>query len=87
AISNPRNAPYLARVGETIARARKGELALVSVVTVPEQTPLEEAHRFEGPALELLRKVRKGLSGEVNVRGVIYYAHSVYRGILSAIKI
>ncbi len=86
AISNPKNALYLARVGEIITRAKKGELALVSVVTVPEQTPLEEAHRFAGPALELLRKVREGLSGEVNVRGVLYYAHSVYRGIMSAIK-
>ncbi|USS40067.1 amino acid permease [Thermococcus aggregans] len=86
AISNPKNAQYLAKVGETIARAKNGELALVSVVTVPKQTPLEEAHRFAGPALELLKEVREGLSGDVNVRGVVYYAHSVYRGILSAIR-
>jgi len=86
AVSNPKNAQYLARVGETIARAKNGELALVSVVTVPEQTPLDEAPRFAGPALELLRKVREGLKGDVNVRGVVYYAHSVYRGILSAIR-
>lgn len=86
AVSNPRTAPYIARVGETIAEAKRGELAIVSVVTVPEQTPLEEAHRFSGPAFELIKEVKESLRGTVNTRGVVYYAHSVYRGIMSAVR-
>ncbi|ASJ02337.1 amino acid transporter [Thermococcus profundus] len=86
AVSNPKTAPYIAKIGETIAEAKNGELAIVTVVTVPEQTPLEEARRFAGPAFELIREVKASLSGKVNIRGVVYYAHSVYRGIMSAIR-
>ncbi|WP_240910548.1 amino acid permease [Thermococcus sp. GR6] len=86
AVSNPKNAKVLTKYAERIAEEVNGELLIVSVVTVPEQTPLEEARQFADEAIAVVRKARSYTSGRVKVEGLIYYAHSVYRGIMSAVR-
>ncbi len=86
AVSNPNNARILTKYGERIAENANGDLLIVSVVTVPEQTPLQEARRFAGEAIELIRLAKSYTSGRVKVEGIVYYSHSVYRGIMSAVR-
>ncbi|AFL96093.1 amino acid transporter [Thermococcus cleftensis] len=86
AVSNERTAPVLVRYAERIAKQVNGELFVISVVTVPEQTPLEEARQFADGARKVLRVARESVSGDVRVEGIIYYSHSVYRGIMSAVR-
>ena len=86
AVSNVKTAPVLVRYAERIAKQVNGELFMVSVVAVPEQTPLEEARQFADEAREVLRIAKENVSGDVRVEGIIYYSHSVYRGIMSAVR-
>ncbi|ASJ09331.1 amino acid transporter [Thermococcus siculi] len=86
AVANRKNAAVLTRYAEAMAERIGGELLIVSVVTVPEQTPLEEARRFAGEAVEVIREAKAHTSGKVGVEGIVYYSHSVYRGIMSAVR-
>ena len=86
AVSNKENAGVLTKYAEAIAERVGGELLIVSVVTVPEQTPLEEARHFANEAIEAIKEARAHTSGRVGVEGIIYYSHSVYRGIMSAVR-
>ena len=85
-VSNPRNAKILTKYAEKIAEAKNDELVIVSVVTVPEQTPLEEAKRFASENIKVIKEAKSQLKGKEKVEGIIYYAHSVFRGILSAVR-
>lgn len=85
AIANPKNAENIVGYAEKVAEYKGGELILLNVVTVPEQTPIEEAKRFEPEALKLIRSVKDKLKIK-NVEGAVYYAHNLVRGILSAVR-
>lgn len=54
-IANPQTASRLVGVASAIARRHDGELLLVSVATVPVQTPLDEGERYVGDRRALLR--------------------------------
>ncbi len=45
-IANPESAPQLMRTATDIARDRNGEILVMSIVTVPQQTPLSEGRKF-----------------------------------------
>ncbi|ASJ04698.1 amino acid permease [Thermococcus barossii] len=86
AVSNQKNAEILTKYAGKIAERINGELLIVSVVTVPEQTPLEEARQFADEAVQTIRLAKSYAPSGVKTEGIVYYAHSVYRGILSAVR-
>lgn len=85
-INNPENAEVLTQYAEKICRARNGEMVLMSVVTVPDQIPLEEARKFVSEKHDLIKRVRRMINHDQPIHSIIRYSRSVARGIISSVK-
>ncbi len=83
-VANPVMASKLARFAETIARSRGGEVILLNVVTVPEQTPLSAGTKYVKAAKEFLKQVMEEL--RVPSGGVIKIGHRNAEAILNAVE-
>lgn len=80
-IANPENAKQLVRVASRIARRREGELHLTAVETVPDQTPLEEGHRYIEDEEEELERAMEFVPEDVPAHWSVTIGHDVGRSI------
>ena len=80
-IANPENAQQLVRVASRIARHRGGELHLTSVVTVPDQTPLDEGRRYVDDESELLEQAMEYVPEDVPAHWSVTIGHDIGRNI------
>ena len=85
-ISNPKNVPQLMRTAVDLASDQDGEILVMSVVTVPQQTPLDEGREFVDEQREILETAMAYAEDEdVPVSGTIRIGHDVAKAILTTI--
>ncbi len=82
-VKNLNNMDELVHAGIDLARKNDGEVLVLSVLAMPEQTPLEEGYDFIEENEELISRAVKYSTEEVPVRGVVSIGHSVSRGIIN----
>ncbi len=82
-VANPVMAEKMAKFAERIAKSRGGEVILLNVVTVPEQTPLSAGMKYVKSAKEFLRQVMEKI--EVSSGGIIKVGHRSAEAILNAV--
>ncbi len=85
-VANVNNASTLVRYGEKMADLKKGGINLISIVALPEQTPMKEAERFSKGKRELLKKSQNMLKKEVPVNSILRVGRNVARAITSSAK-
>jgi len=86
-VANPRSVDQLMRTAIDLARDRDGEIVVMTVVTVPQQTPLEEGRAFVDQERAVLDEaMRIGEDAGVPVSGTIRIGHEVSTAILNAIE-
>jgi amino acid transporter/nucleotide-binding universal stress UspA family protein len=86
-IANPESAESLLLSAIDIARDMNAEIHVVSVVTVPQQTPLEEGRAFvddERAVLEEAMEVAE--DADVPVRGTVKIGHDIAPAILNTVE-
>ncbi|AEA46539.1 amino acid permease [Archaeoglobus veneficus] len=83
-VANPVVAEKLAKFAEIIAKERDGEVVLLNVVILPEQTPLSAATRYAETAKEFLKNVIKSL--DIPAGGIVKIGHRNAEAILNAIE-
>ncbi|AEN06723.1 UspA domain-containing protein [halophilic archaeon DL31] len=85
-IANPRNVAQLMRTATTLAADNDGEVLVMSVVTVPEQTPLSRGHeRTDQRRGVLNRAITIAEENDVSVSGTIRIGHNAADAILNTI--
>lgn len=85
-IANPRNAPQLMRTATTLAAENDGEVLVMSVVTVPDQTPLSRGRERADEKREVLdRAMELAEEMDVPVSGTIRIGHHAADAILNTI--
>ncbi len=85
-VANPDNVETLMRTALDLARDRDGEVLVMSVVTVPQQTPLSEGRQFIQEEREVLdQALAIGNESEVPVSGTIRIGHSVSQAIINTV--
>ncbi|MDY7081957.1 MAG: universal stress protein, partial [Halobacteria archaeon] len=85
-IANPNSVEQLMRTAIDIANERNAEIEVMSVVTVPEQTPLSEGRKFVGSEREVLDKaIEFAGDSDVPVHGTIRIGHDVAKAILNTV--
>ncbi|QLG63959.1 amino acid permease [Halorarum salinum] len=86
-LANPESADQLIRTAIDLARENDGEIVVMSVVTVPQQTPLSEGRRFVEDEREVLdRAMEIGEEANVPIGGTIRIGHDVAQAILNTIE-
>ncbi|WP_158055998.1 amino acid permease [Halorussus halophilus] len=88
-VANPETVEQLMRTAVDIAADNDGEILVMSVVTVPEQTPLEEARQFVGEeraAIDRAMDVAEEVDSDVPVNGMVRIGHDASHGILNTIR-
>jgi nucleotide-binding universal stress UspA family protein len=87
-VANPERARDLIQLGSAIARRREGEILLLHVITVPEQTPLAVGRGYVQRARErvLDRAVEIAEEFEVPVSSTIRISHQPARAILHEVE-
>ncbi|GAA0464747.1 amino acid permease (plasmid) [Halococcus dombrowskii] len=86
-VANPESAEPLMLSAIDIARDMDAEIHVVSVVTVPQQTPLDEGREFVGDERETLKEAMSIAEGaDVPVRGTIRIGHDVAPAILNTVE-
>lgn len=92
AVGNPEYAEQLARTAVDIARARNGEIHVVSVVHKPPESPFalfsDETIKteFAGDRREILDRAVETATGDVPVRGRVVVGTDVARTLISAVE-
>jgi len=85
-VANPANVEQLMRTAIDVARDRDAEILVMSVVTVPQQTPLSEGRAFVGRQREVLDEAMAfAADAEVPVSGTVRIGHDVSRAILNTV--
>ncbi|OKY77107.1 MAG: Nucleotide-binding protein UspA family [Candidatus Methanohalarchaeum thermophilum] len=80
-IANPIHTERLSKIGERIAKEKNGEVIVTTIVTVPEQTPLDEGHRYiSKEQKEILKEVDEYIE-DVPVRKITAVGHDVGKSI------
>jgi amino acid transporter/nucleotide-binding universal stress UspA family protein len=85
-IANPDSVEQLMTTALDIAKSKNAEIRVMSVVTVPQQTPLEEGREFVDDQREVLNEAIAFSNEEepdVPVSGTIRIGHSVSKAILN----
>ncbi len=82
-IANPEYADKLIRLASLIAKEREGEIILLNVITIPDQTPPSGAMRYVETAKEFLSKLIRGM--EIPAGGMIKIGHSASEAILNTV--
>jgi len=85
-IANPAVARKLLAFARVIARARNGEIILLSVIKLPEQTPLSAGRRYVAKQKELLEELINFEVSDIPVGGVLKIAHSIPEAILNTVE-
>ncbi|MFB6171052.1 MAG: amino acid permease, partial [Haloarculaceae archaeon] len=86
-VANPASVEQLMRTAIDIARDRDADIEVVSVVTVPQQTPLSEGRQFVESERETLDKAMSfAEDADVPVSGKIRIGHDVGQAILNTIE-
>ncbi len=86
-IANPESAEPLMLTAIDVARDMDAEIHVISVVTVPQQTPLDEGRRFvENERTVLEEAMTLADDTDVPVRGTIRIGHDVAPAILNTIE-
>jgi len=85
-VANPETVDQLMRTAIDLARENDGEIVVMSVVTVPQQTPLSEGRQFVDEEREVLdRAIEIGEDADVPVSGTVRIGHDVSQAILNTI--
>jgi nucleotide-binding universal stress UspA family protein len=85
-IANPANVDQLMRTACTLAADNDGEVLVVSVVTVPNQTPLNEGRQFADQKRAVLdRAIEFAEERDVHVSGTIRISHDTAHAILNTV--
>lgn len=85
-IANPESAPQLMQTAVSLANDRDGEILVMSAVTVPQQTPLDQGRQFIDDERETLTEAMQiAEDADVPVSGTIRIGHSVSEAILNTI--
>ncbi len=85
-VANPETVDQLMATAIDLARENDGEIVVMSVVTVPQQTPLSEGRQFvEEERAVLDRAMDIGEDADVPVSGTVRIGHDVARAILNTI--
>ncbi len=86
-IANPESAPQLMRTATSIARDRNAEILVMSIVTVPQQTPLEEGREFVDNQRAVLKEAMTvAEDSDVPVSGTIRIGHDISKAILNTVE-
>lgn len=88
-IANPESVDELLRTAFDIAEARNAEIRVLSVVTVPKQTPVSEGRQFadrERTVLERALEFAHEERPDVPVSGTIRIGHDVAKAILNTVE-
>jgi len=86
-IANPEHADQFMRTAVDIAKERDAEILVMSVVTVPQQTPLDEGREFVDEKREVLREAMQvAEDADVPVNGTVRIGHDVAQAILNTIE-
>ncbi|MFW5900774.1 MAG: amino acid permease [Halodesulfurarchaeum sp.] len=86
-VANPETVDQLMRTAIDIARENDGEIAVMTVVTVPHQTPLSEGEQFiDEERVILERAMDIGEEADVPVNGTVRIGHDVSQTILNTIE-
>ena len=86
-VANPATVDQLMRTAIDLARENDGEIVIMNVVTVPQQTPLSEGRRFVEEEREVLdRAMEIGDEAQVPIGGTIRIGHDVAQAILNTIE-
>lgn len=86
-VANPENAVQLMRTAVDIARDNDAEILVMSVVTVPQQTPVSEGRKFVSEEREVLDEAMMvAEESDVPVSGTIKIGHSVSKAILNTVN-
>ncbi|MFB6141138.1 MAG: amino acid permease, partial [Halosimplex sp.] len=88
-IANPESVEQLMRTAVDIAGARNAEIEVMSVVTVPQQTPLDEGRRFVDEQRDVLDRAMAFADEEdpdVPISGKIRIGHEVSKAILNTVQ-
>ncbi len=86
ALSNRETAPVLLHFASIFASSNNLGLTLSTIVTVPCQTPINEASRFKEKAEELLMSNFRELNNNIPVKRRLRYAHNSAEGIIQSIR-
>ena len=85
-VANPENANQLMRTAVDIVEDRGGEILVMSVVTVPHQTPISQGRQFITDEREVLNEAMEiAEDADVPVSGTIRIGHDVAQAILNTI--
>lgn len=85
-IANPESASQLMQTAVSLANDRNGEILVMSAVTVPQQTPLDQGRQFIDDERETLTEAMQiAENADVPVSGTIRIGHSVSKAILNTI--
>ncbi|MFB6070701.1 MAG: amino acid permease [Halanaeroarchaeum sp.] len=86
-VANPDTVDQLMRTAIDMARENDGEITVMSVVTVPQQTPLSEGRQFvEEERAVLDRAIDIGEDASVPIGGTVRIGHDVAQAILNTIE-
>ncbi|KXA96095.1 hypothetical protein AKJ37_06055 [candidate division MSBL1 archaeon SCGC-AAA259I09] len=85
-VANSGNARILMNYATVLARERDAEIMVLTMVTVPDQTPLSGAEQFVSEGEEAISKAMEEAPADIPVHSTIRYGHDVARGIVSAVK-
>ena len=85
-VANPANAARLIDYAGRIAKAKDGEILVMSMAIVPEQTPISEAGRFVAESEEAINEALKHAPKDIPLHSTVRYGHNAARGIIGAIR-
>jgi len=88
-LANPENVDQLMETAIDVAADNDGEILALSVVTVPQQTPLSEGRQFVDERREVIaraRTVAEDADADVPVNGAIRIGHDVSTAILNTVE-
>lgn len=86
-VSNPENVEQFMRTAIDLAQENDGEILVMSVVTVPQQTPIDEGRAFADEKRDVINEAMAFAADEdVPVSGTIRIGHDVATAILNTIE-
>ena len=86
-VANPEHVEQFMRTAVDMARDNDGEILAMSVVTVPQQTPLEEGRQFVDEKREVLNRAMEiAEDADVPVNGTVRIGHDVSQAILNTLE-
>jgi amino acid transporter/nucleotide-binding universal stress UspA family protein len=88
-LANPTHGRQLVRTAIDVARGRDAELLVMSVVTVPQQTPLEEGRQFVDSQWTIVDEAISYIeeaAPDIPVTGTVRIGHDVAQAVLNTVE-